>query len=54
MSTAGCADQQKEDPVAFGRGCELRDKQKDKDKGVCREQSVDAEAWQTVGEVDHA
>jgi hypothetical protein len=33
MSTAGCADQQKEDPVAFGRGCELRDEQKEQGQG---------------------
>ncbi|KAH0522017.1 hypothetical protein TsFJ059_005937 [Trichoderma semiorbis] len=33
MSTAGCADQQEEDPVAFGRGCELRDEQKEQGQG---------------------
>lgn len=64
MSTAGCADQQEEDPVAFGRGCELRDEQKEQGtRGrVCRQQQqrVDSEASQTVDEggvhqpVDHA
>lgn len=33
MSTAGCADKQEKDPVAFGRGCELRDEQKEDGQG---------------------